>query len=68
MIILDDADVDKAVELAHFALFFNQVCCCKYLYTHTPKKLFSGETVVMQKICFLLTGSVLLCWFPYICT
>lgn len=25
-IIFDDADVDKAVELAHFALFFNQVC------------------------------------------
>jgi len=26
MIIMDDADVDQAVELAHFALFFNQVC------------------------------------------
>ena len=25
-IICEDADVDKAVELAHFALFFNQVC------------------------------------------
>lgn len=24
-IVFDDADVDKAVELAHFALFFNQV-------------------------------------------
>lgn len=24
-IVCDDADVDKAVELAHFALFFNQV-------------------------------------------
>lgn len=24
-IIMDDADVDHAVELAHFALFFNQV-------------------------------------------
>ena len=24
-IICEDADVDKAVELAHFALFFNQV-------------------------------------------
>lgn len=28
-IIMDDADVDHAVELAHFALFFNQgQCCC----------------------------------------
>lgn len=26
MIIMDDADIDQAVELAHFALFFNQVC------------------------------------------
>lgn len=25
-IIAADADVDQAVELAHFALFFNQVC------------------------------------------
>ena len=24
-IVCEDADVDKAVELAHFALFFNQV-------------------------------------------
>jgi aldehyde dehydrogenase (NAD+) len=29
LIVLDDADLDKAVELAHFALFFNQgQCCC----------------------------------------
>lgn len=28
-IVCEDADVDKAVELAHFALFFNQgQCCC----------------------------------------
>lgn len=25
-IVCEDADVDKAVELAHFALFFNMVC------------------------------------------
>lgn len=24
-IVMDDADIDQAVELAHFALFFNQV-------------------------------------------
>jgi len=29
LIVLDDADLDTAVELAHFALFFNQgQCCC----------------------------------------
>lgn len=27
-IVCEDADVDKAVELAHFALFFNQVHLC----------------------------------------
>ncbi|XP_059645677.1 benzaldehyde dehydrogenase, mitochondrial-like isoform X2 [Cornus florida] len=28
-IVCEDADIDKAVELAHFALFFNQgQCCC----------------------------------------
>jgi acyl-CoA reductase-like NAD-dependent aldehyde dehydrogenase len=25
-IVCEDADIDEAVELAHFALFFNQVC------------------------------------------
>lgn len=44
-IVCEDADVDKAVELAHFALFFNQVCCIIYdlsfqlaksYYTATP--------------------------------
>ena len=25
LIVLDDADLDTAVEMAHFALFFNQV-------------------------------------------
>jgi len=29
LIVLDDADLDHAVEMAHFALFFNQgQCCC----------------------------------------
>ena len=49
MIILDDADVDMAVELAHFALFFNQVCYCEYKCIPIPKKLFSGETVSMHE-------------------
>lgn len=30
-IVCEDADVDQAVELAHFALFFNQVCSSNYL-------------------------------------
>jgi aldehyde dehydrogenase (NAD+) len=29
LIVLDDAEIEKAVELAHYALFFNQgQCCC----------------------------------------
>jgi len=29
LIVMDDADIDQAVEMAHFALFFNQgQCCC----------------------------------------
>ncbi|KAF5940186.1 hypothetical protein HYC85_021353 [Camellia sinensis] len=38
-IVCEDADVDKAVEMAHFALFFNQgQCCCAgsrtYVHEH----------------------------------
>lgn len=35
-IVFDDADVDKAVELAHFALFFNQVCLISFHYFLEP--------------------------------
>lgn len=31
-IVCEDADVDKAVEIAHFALFFNQVCAINFHY------------------------------------
>lgn len=34
-IIFDDADVDQAVEQAHFALFFNQVCLKIFLANKT---------------------------------
>lgn len=34
-IVCEDADVDKAVELAHFALFFNQVCLQIYPQTES---------------------------------
>ncbi|KAJ6823063.1 aldehyde dehydrogenase family 2 member B7, mitochondrial-like [Iris pallida] len=41
MIILDDADVDKAVELAHFALFFNQgQCCCAGSRTFVHERVY----------------------------
>ncbi|KAL2340881.1 hypothetical protein Fmac_008821 [Flemingia macrophylla] len=39
-IVCEDADVDKAVEVAHFALFFNQgQCCCagSRTYVHERK-------------------------------
>ncbi|KAJ6833389.1 aldehyde dehydrogenase family 2 member B7, mitochondrial-like [Iris pallida] len=41
MIILDDADVDQAVELAHFALFFNQgQCCCAGSRTFVHERVY----------------------------
>ncbi|XP_008793883.3 aldehyde dehydrogenase family 2 member B7, mitochondrial-like [Phoenix dactylifera] len=41
MIIMDDADVDQAVELAHFALFFNQgQCCCSGSRTFVHERVY----------------------------
>ncbi|KAI0512211.1 hypothetical protein KFK09_012849 [Dendrobium nobile] len=41
MIIMDDADIDKAVELAHFALFFNQgQCCCAGSRTFVHERIY----------------------------
>ncbi|XP_010928601.1 aldehyde dehydrogenase family 2 member B7, mitochondrial [Elaeis guineensis] len=41
MIIMDDADVDQAVELAHFALFFNQgQCCCAGSRTFVHERVY----------------------------
>ncbi|KAL0847414.1 hypothetical protein Bca101_020660 [Brassica carinata] len=40
-IVFDDADIDKAVELAHFALFFNQgQCCCAGSRTYVHEKVY----------------------------
>ncbi|KAK8582856.1 hypothetical protein V6N13_069624 [Hibiscus sabdariffa] len=40
-IICKDADVDKAVELAHFALFFNQgQCCCAGSRTYVHESVY----------------------------
>jgi aldehyde dehydrogenase (NAD+) len=40
-IIMDDADVDHAVELAHFALFFNQgQCCCAGSRTFVHERIY----------------------------
>ncbi|KAK6920739.1 Aldehyde dehydrogenase domain [Dillenia turbinata] len=40
-IVCEDADVDKAVELAHFALFFNQgQCCCAGSRTFVHEKIY----------------------------
>nr|CAD1826677.1 unnamed protein product [Ananas comosus var. bracteatus] len=40
-IVMDDADVDQAVELAHFALFFNQgQCCCAGSRTFVHEKVY----------------------------
>ncbi|KAF4355504.1 hypothetical protein F8388_015258 [Cannabis sativa] len=40
-IVFDDADVDHAVELAHFALFFNQgQCCCAGSRTYVHENVY----------------------------
>ncbi|XP_023004848.1 aldehyde dehydrogenase family 2 member B4, mitochondrial-like [Cucurbita maxima] len=40
-IVCEDADVDKAVELAHFALFFNQgQCCCAGSRTFVHERIY----------------------------
>lgn len=40
-IVCEDADVDKAVEMAHFALFFNQgQCCCSGSRTFVHEKVY----------------------------
>ncbi|KAL5199297.1 hypothetical protein ABZP36_020500 [Zizania latifolia] len=40
-IVMDDADVDHAVELAHFALFFNQgQCCCAGSRTFVHERIY----------------------------
>ncbi|PHU23858.1 Aldehyde dehydrogenase, mitochondrial [Capsicum chinense] len=40
-IICEDADVDHAVELAHFALFFNQgQCCCAGSRTYVHERVY----------------------------
>ncbi|KAF5734744.1 putative aldehyde dehydrogenase [Tripterygium wilfordii] len=40
-VVCHDADVDKAVELAHFALFFNQgQCCCAGSRTYVHERVY----------------------------
>lgn len=40
-IVCEDADVDNAVELAHFALFFNQgQCCCAGSRTYVHERVY----------------------------
>ncbi|KAF8390385.1 hypothetical protein HHK36_024911 [Tetracentron sinense] len=40
-IVCGDADIDKAVELAHFALFFNQgQCCCAGSRTYVHESIY----------------------------
>ncbi|CAK8563055.1 unnamed protein product [Lathyrus sativus] len=40
-IVCEDADVDKAVEIAHFALFFNQgQCCCAGSRTFVHERIY----------------------------
>ncbi|XP_065873986.1 benzaldehyde dehydrogenase, mitochondrial-like [Euphorbia lathyris] len=44
-IVCEDADVDQAVEQAHFALFFNQgQCCCAGSRTYVHEKIYDEFT------------------------
>lgn len=52
-IVCEDADVDKAVELAHFALFFNQVCL-KGHFCHG----FVGFELIVNHSMFIFRGNV----------
>ncbi|KAG2678948.1 hypothetical protein I3843_11G028100 [Carya illinoinensis] len=40
-IVCEDADIDRAVEIAHFALFFNQgQCCCAGSRTYVHERIY----------------------------
>lgn len=53
-IVMDDADVDQAVELAHRALFFNQVCvaiCTAFLRAIASSAMGSEQNVICSAMC-----------------
>lgn len=53
-IVMDDADVDQAVELAHRALFFNQVCvaiCTAFLRAIASSATGSEQNVICSAMC-----------------
>lgn len=65
-IVCEDADIDKAVELAHFALFFNQVCpknCSDPLICLTEVRIHFIDHYFGRS-----AGTMLLCWLSHICT
>jgi Aldehyde dehydrogenase family len=73
-IVMDDADVDQAVELAHFALFFNQANCKLLLKKAELKNVYPGvrnvgEYEIISAILFslLFSGTMLLRWVTHIC-
>ncbi|XP_009617290.1 benzaldehyde dehydrogenase, mitochondrial isoform X1 [Nicotiana tabacum] len=55
-IICEDADIDHAVELAHFALFFNQgQCCCAGSRTYVHERVYDefiekAKTRAMRRV------------------
>lgn len=58
-IIAEDADIDQAVELSHFALFFNQV--------QFESELDGIGSMVDIEFNFSV-GTMLLCWIEDLCT
>lgn len=65
-IICEDADVDKAVELAHFALFFNQVYSIRFNHFIEPQYACVKKKLMPNVGCFI--GAMLLCRVAYLCT
>lgn len=69
-IVCEDADVDKAVELAHFALFFNQVCSIQTLLSRSCCGFNPSRESKMMLMCDAwldgFVGTMLLCWVSHL--
>lgn len=64
-IICEDADIDEAVEAAHFAIFFNQVTHSMTLY-HCPGLVICMELLDSEREQCVPTGAMLLCRVTYL--
>jgi hypothetical protein len=73
-IVCEDADINKAVEIAHFALFFNQVCAIDFHYVLKQIRecgvlayalcwmLFRGNVAVLDPVPSYMSVSMMSSW------